>query len=66
MLTTTEELLLSPDDTASRPAEAPVPIIRERIFAISVDPEVLFTDAGNVYCARIEKRQHQAIPDPIG
>ncbi len=66
MLTTTAELLLSPDDTASRPAEAPVPIIRERIFGIPVDPEVLFTDAGNVYRARIEKRQDQAIPDPIG
>jgi hypothetical protein len=61
MLTTTEELLLSPDDNASRPAEAPVPIIRERIFGIPVDPEVLFTDAGNVYRARIEKRQRQLI-----
>ncbi len=61
MLTTTDELLLSSDDAAPRPAEAPAPIIRERIFGIPFDPEVLFTDAGNIYRARIEKRQRQLI-----
>ena len=61
MLTTTDELLLSPDTAVSRSVETPAPIIRERIFGIPVDPEVLFADAGNIYRARIEKRQRQLI-----
>ena len=40
MLTTTDELFLSPEATAPRPADAPAPIIRERIFGIPVDPDV--------------------------
>ncbi len=61
MLTTTDQLLLSPEAAVHRPVESPAPIIRERIFGIPVDPEVLFTDAGNIYHARIEKRQRQLI-----
>ena len=61
MLTTTDDLFL-PSEAAGPPtADLPAPIIRERIFGIPVDPEVLFADAHNVYRARIEKRQRQLI-----
>ncbi len=36
-------------------------IIRERIFGIPVDPEILFAATGNIYHPRIEKRQRQLI-----
>ncbi len=61
MLTTTDDLLLSPEAAVPKPFNAPAPIIRERIFGIPVDPEVLFADAHNVYREQIEKRQRQLI-----
>ncbi|MDJ0873934.1 MAG: hypothetical protein QNJ02_01615 [Desulfobacterales bacterium] len=61
MLTTTDNLLLNPEVDAPRQTNAPAPIIRERIFGIPIDPEVLFADARNIYRERIEKRQRQLI-----
>ncbi len=61
MLTTTDNLLLNPEVDAPRQIDAPTPIIRERIFGLPIDPEVLFADARNIYRERIEKRQRQLI-----
>lgn len=61
MLTTTDDLFLPSEAAAPQTVDSPAPIIRERIFGIPVDPEVLFADAHNVYRARIEKRQRQLI-----
>ncbi len=61
MLTTTDNLLLNPEVDTPRQIDAPAPIIRERIFGIPIDPEVLFADARNNYRERIEKRQRQLI-----
>jgi hypothetical protein len=61
MLTTTNNLLLRPAPPDRKETGVPAPIIRERIFGIPVDPEVLFADAHNVYRERIEKRQRQLI-----
>ncbi len=62
MLTTTDDLFLPSEAAAGAQAvDSPAPIIRERIFGIPVDPEVLFADDQNVYRARIERRQRQLI-----
>ena len=61
MLTTTDDLFLPSEAAGPQTADSPAPIIRERIFGIPVDPEVLFADAHNVYRTRIEKRQRQLI-----
>ncbi|MBL0713600.1 MAG: hypothetical protein JJV98_07840 [Desulfosarcina sp.] len=61
MLTATDELLLTSGQAIKKKAAAPAPIIRERIFGLPVDPDVLFADDHNAYCRRIEKRQRQLI-----
>jgi hypothetical protein len=61
MLTTTDDLFRPSEAAGPQTADSPAPIIRERIFGIPVDPEVLFADAHNVYRTRIEKRQRQLI-----
>lgn len=61
MLTTTENLLLCPETAIQKKTDSVVPIVRERIFGIPIDRDVLFTDAHNIYRGRIEKRQRQLI-----
>ena len=37
------------------------PVVREKVFGLPVDREILFTDHGNVYRPGIEKRQRRWI-----
>lgn len=61
MLTTTDNVFASPAAVDRQVNARPAPIIRERIFGIPVDTEILFADAQNQYRAPIEKRQRQLI-----
>jgi len=49
------QLNTSPEDTSS------APVLREKVFGLPVDREILFTNDRNVYQAGIEKRQRKYI-----